>query len=120
MRARLHILRSTVSAALFTFQLLMILEKAVLDVKLGEEAAFESDFARASTYISSINGYISHELHRCVEVRNRYLLLAYWSSIEAHTVGFRQSDAYGMWKELLHHYYSPFPTVEHYERVNLH
>lgn len=33
-----------------------------------------------------------------------------------HTVGFRQSDEYQEWKRLLHHFYDPFPTVEHFER----
>jgi len=35
----------------------------------------------------------------------------------AHTVGFRGSPQYQDWKRLLHHFYDPFPTVEHYEAV---
>ena len=35
-------------------------------------------------------------------------------SLEAHTVGFRQSPAYQRWRALLHPFYDPFPTVEHY------
>ena len=54
----------------------MILELAILDVKPSQEAAFERDFAKASVYISSIVGYISHELQRCVEKKSRYVLLA--------------------------------------------
>jgi hypothetical protein len=34
--------------------------------------------------------------------------------VEAHTVGFRQSAQYQQWRELLHHFYEPFPTVQHY------
>ena len=34
-----------------------------------------------------------------------------------HTIGFRQSQQYQEWKQLLHHFYEPFPTVEHYELV---
>jgi len=92
----------------------MIVEVAVLNVKPSHEAAFERDFAIASEYISSIDGYVSHELQRCIETPNRYLLLARWKSLEAHTEGFRKSPQYLRWKELLHHYYDPFPTVEHY------
>jgi hypothetical protein len=29
-------------------------------------------------------------------------------------VGFRESPQYEHWKELLHHFYDPFPEVEHY------
>jgi heme-degrading monooxygenase HmoA len=54
------------------------------------------------------------ELRRCVETRNRYVLQVTWESLEAHTVGFRQSDRYAEWRALLHHFYEPAPTVEHY------
>jgi heme-degrading monooxygenase HmoA len=95
----------------------MILEVAILDVKPGQEAAFEKDFATAARYISRTPGYLSHELQRCLEKKNRYLLLARWATLEAHTEGFRQSPQYAEWKKLLHHYYDPFPTVEHYRAV---
>jgi len=95
----------------------MILEAAVLTVKPTEEEAFERDFATASAYIQSAEGYVSHELLRCIGQAGRYLLLARWRTLEAHTVGFRGSPAYAEWKALLHHYYDPFPTVEHYTMV---
>ena len=95
----------------------MILESAILDVKPGQEAAFERDFVTASVYISSIDGYLSHELQRCLEKPGRYLLLARWRTLAAHTEGFRQSPQYLEWKRLLHHYYDPFPTVEHFALV---
>ena len=96
----------------------MILEVAILDVKPSQEAAFERDFKVASPYISSVAGFISHELQRCLEKKNRYILLVRWETLEAHTEGFRQSAQYAEWKKLLHHYYDPFPAVEHYERVS--
>ena len=36
---------------------------------------------------------------------------------EDHEVGFRQSPQYLAWKRLLHHFYDPFPVVEHFELV---
>ena len=93
----------------------MILETAVLDVIPGQENEFEATFAKASNIISSIKGYISHQLQHCVEKENRYLLLVHWESLEAHTVGFRGSEQYQEWKKLLHHFYDPFPVVEHYK-----
>ena len=96
----------------------MILELAVLDVKPSETAAFEAAFAKAQTIISASPGYLSHELQRCLEKPNRYLLLVRWRRLEDHTEGFRESAPYQEWKKLLHHFYDPFPTVEHYERVS--
>jgi heme-degrading monooxygenase HmoA len=59
-------------------------------------------------------GYCSHELRPCVEVAGRYVLLVSWRSLEDHTVGFRRSAQYQQWRALLHHFYDPFPVVEHY------
>jgi heme-degrading monooxygenase HmoA len=91
-----------------------ILEVAILNVRASAGDEFEAAFREASAIISSMPGYISHELRRCVEVSNRYILLVHWRSLEDHTVGFRQSPGYQRWRSLLHHFYDPFPTVEHY------
>jgi heme-degrading monooxygenase HmoA len=95
----------------------MILEVAILNVKPGQEEEFERDFAAASRYISGIGGYVSHELLRCLEKGNRFILLVRWTTLEAHTEGFRKSPQYQDWKRMLHHYYDPFPIVEHYSAV---
>jgi heme-degrading monooxygenase HmoA len=92
-----------------------ILEVAILDVIPGQESDFEAAFSQAAAIISSMDGYISHELQHCLEKPNRYLLLVHWETLEAHTVGFRSSEKYQEWKKLLHHFYDPFPVVEHYQ-----
>lgn len=97
----------------------MILESAYLSVKEGEASAFEEAFKQASSIISSMNGYISHELHKCIEDEHLYLLLVKWETLEDHTQGFRGSAEYQDWKQILHHFYEPFPTVWHFEQVNL-
>ena len=95
----------------------MVLEVAILDVRSGASAAFEAAFREAQDILSSSPGYRRHELRRCVETGDRYLLLVWWDSLESHTEGFRRSPAYQRWRELLHHFYDPFPTVEHYRVV---
>ncbi|MGA8007287.1 MAG: antibiotic biosynthesis monooxygenase [Burkholderiales bacterium] len=93
----------------------MILESAILDVKPGQTREFEAAFAKAQTIIGASPGYIAHELQRCIEKPNRYLLLVRWQTLEDHTDGFRKSGPYQEWKRLLHHFYDPFPIVEHYK-----
>lgn len=95
----------------------MILEVAILNVIPEQTVFFEQDFQKASNIISQMKGYQGHQLQRCLEVRNRYVLLVNWETLEDHTVGFRQSAEYLDWKAILHKYYDPFPTVEHYEMV---
>jgi len=95
----------------------VILEVAILNVKLGLTVEFEAAFKVASAIIASMPGYVSHELQRCVETPNRYVLLVRWQKLENHTVGFWRSPQYQEWRSLLHHFYEPFPVVEHYEVV---
>lgn len=95
----------------------MILEVAILRIKENLAQQFESDFLEAGKYISSIKGYKSHTLRKCIEQRNKYILLVEWETIEDHKIGFRTSEAYIKWKTLLHHYYNPFPVVEHYKTI---
>lgn len=92
----------------------MILEVAILDVIAGREDEFLAAFAQAEVIIARQEGYISHDLQRCIEESSRFILLVRWTNLEAHTEGFRGSADYKDWKRLLHHFYDPFPVVEHY------
>ena len=95
----------------------MVLEVAILNVKPGQASEFEAAFAEATEIISASEGFESLELQRCVEAENRYVLLVRWQTIEDHTWRFRGSEAYERRQALLHHFYDPFPVVEHYEPV---
>lgn len=97
----------------------MILESAILNVKPGMTKPFEENFIQASKIISSMKGYITHELQKCLEEENKYLLLVRWETLEDHTEGFRGSKEYLEWKSLLHHFYDPFPVVEHFVNIDL-
>jgi len=97
----------------------MILEVAILDVKSDKSKEFEDTFKEAQKIISSMNGYVSHNLQKCIENNNRYLLTVTWETLQDHTIGFRQSKEYLQWKKLLHHFYDPFPIVEHYSKIDL-
>ena len=97
----------------------MILEAVMLQVRPGSETEFEAAFRQAGQYIAATPGYKRHELQRCLEVGGKYLLLVTWETLEAHTISFRGSAQYQEWKKLLHHFYDPFPVVEHFEAVKL-
>jgi len=97
----------------------MILEAAFLYVRSGLELEFEAAFKAASPLIAVQTGYLGHSLERCLEQSGKYLLLVEWEALEDHTKGFRGSAEYLEWKALLHHFYDPFPRVEHFEKVIL-
>ncbi len=92
----------------------MILEVATLHVKTGQSPAFEAAFQQAVPIISASPGFRGYQLQKCLEVEDKYLLLVQWETLEDHTVGFRGSSPYQQWRALLHHFYDPFPVVEHF------
>lgn len=96
----------------------MILELAILNIIPGQEKEFERAFAKAQGLITRMQGYVSHQLQHSIEYPNRYALLVNWQTLEHHTEGFRQSEEYQDWKNSLHHFYEPFPEVEHYRIIH--
>ena len=95
----------------------MVTEIALLHIRKQESNLFKAAFEEAQSIISSMQGYIEHELQKCIEAENKYLLIVRWQTLEDHTEGFRKSEAYNDWKKLLHHFYDPFPVVEHYKKI---
>ncbi len=95
----------------------MVLEHAVLSVVPGQGPAFEAAFGAAKSIIASMPGFEGLTLSRCIERPGTYLLLANWHQLSDHTEGFRESAGYQRWRRLLHHFYDPFPDVEHYEQL---
>ena len=95
----------------------MILEHAVLSVAPERRTEFEAAFAQARPLIAAMPGFRRLTLSHCLERAGGYLLLVEWDRLEDHTEGFRGSPEYQQWRELLHHFYDPFPVVEHYTAV---
>ena len=95
----------------------MILERAELPVIPGLEAEFESAFATVAHLPATVEGFRSLRLVRGIESPSLYVLLIEWDSVDAHEQGFRGSAAYEQWRAALHHFYDPFPIVEHFTPV---
>ncbi len=95
----------------------MITEHAVLEVVPGRENEFIAAMESAKLIIAGSPGFVSLRLERCFERPSCFLLLAEWQRLEDHTEGFRGSAAYQDWRAALHHFYDPFPVVEHFETV---
>ena len=99
-----------------------LLDAPVLEHALPAGAARRAGRVRggdgeAVPLVSSIPGFRGIRVSRGVEQPGTYLLLIGWDSVEAHEMGFRGSPQYARWRELLHHFYEPFPVVEHFVPV---
>ncbi|MGO8825408.1 MAG: antibiotic biosynthesis monooxygenase family protein [Acidimicrobiales bacterium] len=95
----------------------MITEHALLDVIAGREDEFVRSMERAKAIVGASPGFVSLRVERCIERPSCFLLLVEWERLEDHTEGFRGSAAYQDWRAALHHFYDPFPVVEHFEVV---
>jgi heme-degrading monooxygenase HmoA len=95
----------------------VITEHALLEVIPGQEEAFLKAMEKAKAHIAGSPEFVSLRVERCLERPSCFLLLVEWETLEAHTEGFRGSAAYQEWRAALHHFYDPFPVVEHFEAV---
>jgi heme-degrading monooxygenase HmoA len=95
----------------------MVTEIAVFTINVGQEEQFEAAFPLAAAVLARADGYISHELHRSVEMPNRFTLLVRWESVEQHTKGFRESPQFLKWREPIGRFFAAAPYVEHVVRV---
>lgn len=93
----------------------MIIEHVHLYIRMGQGAEFEQVFQIAQKIIRATPGFIHLSLLRHKFELEHYLLQVHWETLEHHTKGFRQSEAYVEWKRLLHPFYEPMPVVEYFE-----
>ena len=96
----------------------MIVERVLVDVRAGDECAFEQALQRAAEEVLfDAPGFRTFSAGRGIEHPSRYLLLIEWDRLEDHTVGFRESERFTRWRELIGPYFADTPAVEHYQPV---
>lgn len=95
----------------------MIMETATIEVLEGQELAFEAALEQAKKVLTQAKGFNVIHVHRGIERPSTYLLALGWDTLEDHTVGFRESDLFVQWRELIGPFFANPPQVEHW---NLH
>ena len=96
----------------------MILELADIRIAPGQNAAFEEAIDRGlRTVISHAKGFAGFKVNRGMESAERYILQIFWDTLEDHTVGFRQSEAFAQWRAIVGPFFASPPVVEHFELV---
>ena len=96
----------------------MILELADIRIHPGQNAAFEDAIQRGlATVIVSVKGFQGYKVNRGIESPERYILQIFWDTLEDHTVGFRQSDAFTQWRAIVGPFFAGPPVVEHFDLV---
>lgn len=95
----------------------MIVEHALINVAPGKEDAFEKVFPTARAVMEKSPGCLSVRLFRSVEEPERFLLFVEWESVEAHMDGFRKSEDFTEWREIVSPYFAYLSDMEHFRPV---
>jgi len=96
----------------------MILELADIAIHPGQNAAFEEAMGRGlRDVVSQSKGFQAYKVNRGIENSERYILQIFWDTVEDHTVGFRQADAFTQWRTIVGPYFAKPPVVEHFDLV---
>lgn len=94
----------------------MILEIADIRIQPGQQAAFEDAIQRGvNTVISKAKGFEGAKINHSIESPERYVLQIFWTTLEDHTVGFRQSPAFAEWRAIVGPFFAGPPLVEHFD-----
>jgi heme-degrading monooxygenase HmoA len=91
----------------------MIYEFADITIKNGSAACVEITVEQAVPLFKSASGCLSMRLERSIETPLRYLIVVGWATLEDHTVGFRTSADYQIWRNLVDEYFDGAPVVQH-------
>lgn len=93
----------------------MVLETGEVIIKAEHHDKFEQAISIAvETALSQASGFIKFELHKGIEKADTYLFHIHWDTLESHTIGFRESDLFIKWRELIGPYFSHPPEINHW------
>lgn len=94
----------------------MIREVAHVTVLPDHQVDFESDLQRAvSEVLPNAQGFIAFTgVGWCVERPQVFMFTIDWESLEAHTIGFRESELFTQWRAFIGPHLDGAPTVEHF------
>ncbi|HEY1970013.1 MAG TPA: antibiotic biosynthesis monooxygenase [Pseudonocardia sp.] len=91
----------------------MVLEIAEFSIQPGREDEFAAAYRAAIAQIEATDGFRSARMTQGIETPTRFVLLVEWDTLEAHTVGFRESDRYPKWRALISPFFAADPQVQH-------
>jgi heme-degrading monooxygenase HmoA len=95
----------------------VVLEIADIAVLPGQEDEFVAAVREGLAYVAATPGFRSARMTRGVESPSRFVLLIEWDSLEAHTVGFRESENFPRWRGVVGPFFAGPPRVEHFADV---
>ena len=95
----------------------MVTEIADFTVLESSQESFADAVREGLAFIGATPGFLGARLTRSIETPTRFVLLIDWESVEAHTVGFRESENFPRWRAVVGPHFDGAPTVEHVDEL---
>ena len=95
----------------------MVLEHAILKMDPERIADVDAALSEAVALVKASPGCRSVKITRSIELPGTYVVLIEWDSLEDHTVGFRESEAFVTWRQAISPYFVGDPAVDHLEVI---
>lgn len=96
----------------------MIVEHALLSVADAQSGKFEEAFKEAQEVIAKADGFHFVDLLRQANDDPSYLLIVAWASESAATEGFRGSELFARWNELLTPFFTIAPESSYFDLLS--
>lgn len=94
---------------------LMIVEYIRYQLSNHTPAELTGAWETAAEHLRSFEGCLAYELGVCVEEPTHVIVRIQWTSIEAHTEGFRKSDSFRPFLKLIRPFFNEIAEMRHYE-----
>jgi hemoglobin len=85
----------------------------------NEAASFESAYRQAESVLQASPNCQGYELIRSDKDSQNYLLTIFWDSSDGHLEGFRKSDLFSKFLELIRPYIPMIQEMEHYHSTGM-
>jgi heme-degrading monooxygenase HmoA len=97
----------------------MILEIADIRIQPGKQAEFDEAIQRGlTTVVSKAQGFQGWKVNKSIESPERYVLMIFWTTLEDHTIAFRQGPLFTEWRAIVGPYFAQPPVVEHFNLLS--
>jgi quinol monooxygenase YgiN len=93
----------------------VVTEVAIFTAVPGKEDELGQAILNGLNVIRQHSDCISARVERCIERPDQYMLVNIWTSLEAHTEGFRGGPLFPQWRSHINGLFEGSPTVFHYQ-----
>jgi len=95
-----------------------VVEVVVFKLRDTGASGFLAVLEQATALLAGASGYRGHQAGPCLESEEEFFLMIWWTSLEDHTVRFRQSPIYADWRRLIDPHVHRAPWVRHFQSAD--